>query len=112
VTTFMDLANLDRSIYYAMAVIWPSMVAVLYTTDGGASMYAGWLSCAPSAMINLGQIMAGFLAVPIGKTKFQCMVVLTLGGSLLGGMLHSNRNILSFWFWSANRQFSRRRCYC
>lgn len=68
-----------------MAVIWPEMVAVLYTDDGGASMYAGWLSCAPSAMINFGQIVAAFLAEPIGKTKIQCITVLTVGGALLGG---------------------------
>jgi hypothetical protein len=61
------------------------MVSVLYTDDGGASMYAGWLSCAPSIMINFGQIVAGFLAEPIGKTKIQCITVLTIGGALLGG---------------------------
>lgn len=61
------------------------MVAVLYTDDGGASMYAGWLSCAPSALINLGQIVAGFLAEPVGKTKIQCIVAFTVGGALLGG---------------------------
>lgn len=69
-----------------MAVVWPSMVAVLYTNDGGASMYAGWLACAPSIMINVGQIVAGFLAEPIGRTKYQCVVVLTIGGALLGGI--------------------------
>jgi hypothetical protein len=68
-----------------MAVIWPQMVAVLYTTDGGASMTAGWWSCSPSLMINAGQIVGGFLAEPIGKTKFQCMTVLTIGGAFLGG---------------------------
>lgn len=83
------LLGLGASIFYAMAVIWPSMVAVLYTDDGGASMYAGWLSCVPSAMINLGQIFAGFLAEPIGKTKIQCMVVLTLGGAFLGAVAAS-----------------------
>jgi MFS family permease len=68
-----------------MAIIWPQMVAVLYTDDGGASMYAAWLSCAPSVMINFGQIVAGFLAEPIGKTKLQCISVLVIGGALLGG---------------------------
>jgi MFS family permease len=75
----------NGSIYYAMAIIWPQMVAVLYTDDGGASMYAAWLSCAPSVMINFGQIVAGFLAEPIGKTKLQCISVLVIGGALLGG---------------------------
>jgi Fungal trichothecene efflux pump (TRI12) len=74
-----------NSIYYAMAIIWPQMVDILYTDDGGASMYAGLLACAPSAMINGGQIVAGFLAEPIGKTKLQCMSVLAIGGTFLGG---------------------------
>jgi MFS family permease len=71
--------------YYALAIIWPQMVSILYTDNGGASMYAGWLSCAPSAMIVFGQIVGGFLAEPIGKVKTQCIVVLTIGGALLGG---------------------------
>jgi MFS family permease len=63
------------------------MVAVLYTDDGGASMYAGWLACVPSLMINGGQIVSGFLAEPIGKSKYQCIAVLTIGGASLGGLL-------------------------
>jgi MFS family permease len=72
-----------------MAILWPGMVAIMYTDNGGASMYAGWLSCAPSIMINAGQIVGGFLAEPIGKTKYQCMTVLTIGGALLGGNNHT-----------------------
>jgi len=69
-----------------MAIIWPSMVAVLYTNDGGASMSSGWLNCISGTMIVVGQIIGGILAVPIGKTKFQCIFVLTSGGALLGAM--------------------------
>ncbi|KAF2692137.1 TRI12-domain-containing protein [Lentithecium fluviatile CBS 122367] len=78
--------GLGSSIYYALTIIWPQMVALLYTDDGGASMYAGWLACVPSLMINIGQIAGGFLAEPIGKTKIQCIVVLTIGGALLGAI--------------------------
>jgi hypothetical protein len=62
------------------------MVAVLYTDDGGASMYAEWLACVPSFMNNGRQIVGGFLVKPIGKTKYQCIAVLTMGGALLGGL--------------------------
>lgn len=79
------LLGLGASIYYALAIIWPQMVDLVYTEDGGASMYAGWLACTPTAMINGGQIFGGFLAEPIGKTKFQCMSVLAIGGAFLGG---------------------------
>jgi hypothetical protein len=75
-----------KSVYYAMAIIWPSMVAVLYTTDSGASMYSGWLNCISGTLIVTGQIIGGVLAVPIGKTKIQCITVLTIGGALLGAM--------------------------
>lgn len=81
-----DRPRADKiSVYYALAIIWPSQVAVLYTDDGGASMYAGFLSCCPSAFITFGMIVSGFLAEPIGKTKFQCIIVLTAGGAFLGG---------------------------
>lgn len=69
-----------------MAIIWPSMVAVLYTDDAGASMSSGWLNCISGTMIVVGQIIGGILAVPIGKTKLQCLFVLTSGGALLGAM--------------------------
>ncbi|KAI6778746.1 MFS general substrate transporter [Emericellopsis cladophorae] len=79
------LLGLGASIYYAMAVIWPQMVTVLYTNDGGASMYAGLLACAPTACINAGQIISGILAAPIGKTKIQLIVTVIIGGAFLGG---------------------------
>lgn len=69
-----------------MAIIWLSMVAVLYTDDAGASMYSGWLNCISGTLIVAGQIIGGCSAVPIGKTKFQCITVLTIGGALLGAM--------------------------
>ncbi|CAK7207443.1 hypothetical protein SEUCBS139899_010253 [Sporothrix eucalyptigena] len=78
------LLGLGASIYYAFAIIWPEMVAVLYTDDGGASMYAGWLSCAPSAMINAGQIVSGLVAAKLGRTKIQVITALVIGGALLG----------------------------
>ncbi|KAH6679631.1 fungal trichothecene efflux pump [Halenospora varia] len=80
------LLALGASVYYAMAIIWPSMVAVLYTNDSGASMYSGWLNCISGTLIVAGQIIGGALAVPIGKTKIQCIVVLTIGGALLAAM--------------------------
>lgn len=73
-----------------MAIIWPSMVAVLYTDDAGASMASGWLNCISGTLIVAGQIVGGVLAVPIGKTKLQCMFVLTSGGALLGAMASCN----------------------
>ncbi|KIW03535.1 uncharacterized protein PV09_05296 [Verruconis gallopava] len=83
------LLGIGASIYYAMAIIWPQMIAVLFTTDGGASMTAGWWACSPSIAINVGQIVAGFSAEAIGKTKIQCMTVLTIGGAFLGAIAYA-----------------------
>ena len=47
-------------------------------------MYAGWLSCVSTAGINWGMIIGGFLAEPIGKTKYQCVSMFTVGGILFG----------------------------
>lgn len=79
-----------------MAIIWPQMVAVLYTDNGGASMYAGWLSIAPTIMINSGEIVGGFLAEPIGKTRYQCMAYLTIGGATLGGTSTRNLEVMNY----------------
>jgi Fungal trichothecene efflux pump (TRI12) len=78
--------GLGASVYYGMAIIWPQMVAVLYTNDGGASQYAGWLNSIVGVMIVLGQLFAGGLAVVLGKTKIQGVVVLTCGAALLGAV--------------------------
>jgi hypothetical protein len=53
--------------------------------DGGASMRAGWLNAIPGFSIVCGQVLSGALTVVIGHTKYQCMVVLSLGGAFLAG---------------------------
>jgi hypothetical protein len=69
-----------------MAIIWPNMVAVLYTDDGGSSLYAGLLSSLTGMCIVAAQLCSGFLVPIIGKTKYQCMFVLSAGGALLGAV--------------------------
>jgi hypothetical protein len=75
--------GLGASVYYGMAIIWPQMVAVLYTNDGGASIHAGFLSSLIGLMIIAGQLTGGSLAVVIGKTKIQCICVLTIAAGTL-----------------------------
>ncbi|KAF9893246.1 hypothetical protein FE257_011676 [Aspergillus nanangensis] len=71
------LLGLGASIYYGgpMAIIWPNMVAIVYTDDGGASMKAGWLNCMPVTLMVAGQILGGGLAAAIGNQRLQCMAV-------------------------------------
>jgi hypothetical protein len=48
-------------------------------------MRAGWLNAIPGFSIVCGQVLSGALTVSIGKAKYQCMVVLSLGGTFLAG---------------------------
>lgn len=75
--------GLGAACYYAFAIIWPQMVAVLYA--GGDSIYGGYLSSIVGACFILGQIMGGVFAKPIGRVKWQVVFTLSVGGALLGG---------------------------
>lgn len=47
-------------------------------------MSIGYKSVVVGMGINLGQIVAGLLAFPIGRQKFQCMFMFLVGGAFLG----------------------------
>lgn len=59
-------------------------------------MRAGWLNSIPGFSIVCGQALSGALTVSIGKAKYQCMVVLTLGGAFLAGRLAFIRHIVLY----------------
>ncbi|QDS75827.1 hypothetical protein FKW77_001054 [Venturia effusa] len=61
--------GVGAGMYYAFAIIWPSMVTVLYA--GGDQMYGGWLASLVGLGLLAGEIVGGLLATPLGKTKFQ-----------------------------------------
>lgn len=56
-------------------------------------MRAGWLNAIPGFAIVIGQVSAGALSAQIGKARFQCMTVLTIGGGFLAG--NTNFNVIS-----------------
>ncbi|KAF2677961.1 MFS general substrate transporter [Lentithecium fluviatile CBS 122367] len=78
------LTGLGASVYYAFAIVWPSMVAVLYN-DGGVMASAG-LSTFIGLFITMGQIVGGFSGKKIGYLKWQCVVGITLGAICFGSM--------------------------
>ncbi|KAF2020247.1 MFS general substrate transporter [Aaosphaeria arxii CBS 175.79] len=78
------LTGLGASVYYAFAIVWPSMVAVLYA-DGGP-MTAAWLSALVGLCITIGQIVGGFSGKKIGYLKWQCVVGITLGSLFFATM--------------------------
>ncbi|KAH7028973.1 fungal trichothecene efflux pump-domain-containing protein [Microdochium trichocladiopsis] len=78
------LTGLGASSYYAFAIVWPSMVGVLYAGDdvmGGA-----WLSSFVGLFVTLGQIAGGFLGKKIGHLKWQAVVTMTLGAVFFGSV--------------------------
>ncbi len=81
---------LGAAIYYANAILWPSMVSALYSS-GHSSMWAGWTSCIPGCGILIGEFCAaGFKR----KTNYQIMAVFPLGGIFLGIMATSSPDTL------------------
>ncbi|KAL2756682.1 hypothetical protein ACRALDRAFT_2101844 [Sodiomyces alcalophilus JCM 7366] len=73
------LTGLGASVYYAFAIVWPSMVAILYTTEGHSTFYTAWLSSIVSFFMVAGQITGGFMGKLIGYLKWQCVVTFTIG---------------------------------
>jgi hypothetical protein len=52
-------------------------------------MWGGWVSCLVGIGITVGEMFGGALAKVIGKTKYQCIVVMTLGTLFLGRKFES-----------------------
>lgn len=76
------LLGLGAGVYYAFSIVWPAQASVLY--GNGDAMRVGYMSTIVGLGIVSGQIVAGFLATRIGKTRYQCMVVFIVGGIFLG----------------------------
>lgn len=73
------VSGLGASIYYAFAIVWPQMVAVMYS-EGGSPMDGPWLSSLVGLCIVIGEIVGGFCAKAIGHLKWQCFVTIVIGG--------------------------------
>ncbi|OBT52119.1 hypothetical protein VE04_06965 [Pseudogymnoascus sp. 24MN13] len=74
------LWSLGAAVYYAMAILWPSMVASLYAS-GHDNMWAGWASCVSNSGILAGEIVGAPFRK---KTNYQIMAVFTIGSVFLG----------------------------
>lgn len=70
---------LGAAVYYANAILWPSMVATMFSS-GHSMMWAGWISCLPNCGILFGEYCGAW-----GKrrTNIQIMIAFTLGGIFL-----------------------------
>ena len=76
------LSGLGASVYYALAIVWPSMVAVLYN-DGGV-MTNAWYASFVGLWITVGQVLGGFVAKRLGYIKWQIVVTVLISGIFFG----------------------------
>ncbi|KAF2102444.1 MFS general substrate transporter [Rhizodiscina lignyota] len=76
--------SLGASVYYANAILWPSMVNTLYASGHGV-MWGGWASCLANSGITLGELL-----VPVGtlfKNKhWQIRSVFFIGSAFVVSM--------------------------
>jgi hypothetical protein len=72
---------LGAAVYYANAILWPSMVAAMYS-EGHSTTWAGWVSCLPGCGILAGEYVGALFKK---RTNIQLMVVFPLGSILLAG---------------------------
>jgi hypothetical protein len=79
------LTGLGASVYYGFAIVWPSMVAVLYS-DPNDPIYGAWLAAFVGLFIVLGQVVGGFSGKAIGHLKWQCVVNMVLGAVCFGSV--------------------------
>jgi MFS family permease len=79
----MMLLALGATVYYTFAVIWPSMVTVVYAN--GDAVWAGWVSCIIGLGISAGEIIGGTCARFVGKVRYQCLVAIASATIFLGG---------------------------
>lgn len=76
------LSGLGASVYYAFALVWPSMVTVLYEDDD--PMTAAWYSSFVGLFIIIGEVVGGVVAKPIGNLRWQCIVTVTISSIFFG----------------------------
>lgn len=77
------LSGLGQSIYYAFAIVWPQMVALLYA-DTASPSGAAWLASVAGIGWTFGIIIGGFVATAIRHVKYQCFTAILLGGLFFG----------------------------
>lgn len=77
----ITLLGLGAGVYYALALVWPSMVAVEY--NNGDVIYGGLVSSLHGSAIIAGQLVGGTLAKPLGHVRLTCVVTYLFGGIML-----------------------------
>lgn len=69
-------------VYYALTVLWPTILGTIYTTD---SLKIGWASSVVGGGILLGQIFGGFAISYMPGVKWQLIILSIMSTAFLGG---------------------------
>ncbi|PVI06057.1 fungal trichothecene efflux pump [Periconia macrospinosa] len=75
------VATIAAMVYYALTVLWPTILSTIYTTN---VLKVGWASSVVGGGILLGQIFGGFAISYLPKVKWQLIIMSTLGTAFLG----------------------------
>ncbi|KAF2733064.1 fungal trichothecene efflux pump [Polyplosphaeria fusca] len=75
------VATIAAMVYYALTVLWPTILGTVYTTS---SYKIGWASSVVGGGILLGQVFGGFALSYLPKVKWQCIILAVLSTTFLG----------------------------
>ncbi|KAF2814751.1 MFS general substrate transporter [Mytilinidion resinicola] len=75
------LVVVGASVYYAFAIIWPTIIFMLYISG---LTYGGWLACVTRCAINTGQVSGGWLSKHVGRQKWQLVACSIASCAMLG----------------------------
>ncbi|ORY17850.1 trichothecene efflux pump [Clohesyomyces aquaticus] len=75
------VACIAAMVYYALTVLWPTILGTVYTTD---SIKIGWASSVVGGGILLGQIFGGFAITYLPKVKWQVVILSICCTAFLG----------------------------
>ncbi|KAF2660508.1 fungal trichothecene efflux pump [Lophiostoma macrostomum CBS 122681] len=77
----VGVATIGAMVYYALTVLWPTILGTIYTTD---SLQIGLASSVVGGGVLLGQLFGGFAISYLPKVKWQLVILSTLSTAFLG----------------------------
>ncbi|KAF2019705.1 fungal trichothecene efflux pump [Aaosphaeria arxii CBS 175.79] len=75
------VASIAAMVYYALTVLWPTILGTIYTTD---SLKIGWASSVVGGGILLGQTFGGLAISYLPKAKWQTIILSVMCTAFLG----------------------------
>jgi len=91
VVLIIGVACVGGMIFYGMSIVWPAMVATLFTSD---LIHQGWLTMSCTAGAALGNIVAG-ACFRLGKFRWQLTFASVMVTIFFGAMASVNQHTLA-----------------